>query len=453
MEAIILKSARVILVIGLLTFLVNCEKFNNDDPPVPEAPSLIVTGDFTDDNISAYTKDTVVFYWEANKGTSSLVDFSIMVDGDYLNNWENKPINKTSSTTYKDSLKLIMPESVGEYTVNFCVNDSIGLSADKSFFLNVEKPPLPNNFVYFENSTFLFVVKYGSSDISIMEWLVSAYDSSTGIATISESKETEETPRIFYLKNSENGALEYSSDGIEWKNLTDPSGELNFLYAAKALSPSGLGGLVFNSIENKQVSYPEGTSPGVVVSSEYDASSYDSYYYSNSNVEYYCEAAGFIKSVRQISDFKYFPVFSFNREIELINYKIYLPDGSIREGGTDVPAAPSDLTAYYGSESYIDYSTLTWRTKYFVKLTWSDNSDNETHFDIYMKIGDGEFRRLSDITDQPISPDVFSEGATKGEIEWGNGAAWGTGTYTFKLKAVAAVIESEFSNEATMTVN
>ena len=88
-----------------------------------------------------------------------------------------------------------------------------------------------------------------------------------------------------------------------------------------------------------------------------------------------------------------------------------------------------------------------------MNLNWKDNSDNEIKFDVYLKINDGEYYSLSEISDINLQPHYFPQNSTSGKIEWGSRAGWAKGNYTFKIKAVAALIESEFSNEITVTID
>ncbi len=449
----------LIFMFCIIFLLSSCEDPSEIEKPDPKNPVLTLNGFLASNDPVVYTGDTVVLSWIAEKGTNSLTDFSIQLNDSYLDGWNQKEIEAIYSDIYADSLNVIMPDGEGSYSIKFTVQDSIGLSDEKTVSITAEKPPIQNTFVYYKNSSFLFAIKDGttSKTITRMTWDVIDYDDATGIATLTRTLDPATTgiplPEKFYFRNVVSGALEYSSDGVSWINLTDKAGDMNFLFGYKANVPSSLAGSVINKIEEKMLSYPEGISPGFEVSSEYDGSSYDRYYYSEYSKEYYCQATGFTGGIRFISDMEYFPIYSYKREVDLITYTIYLPDGTVREGGNAIPVAPSDLSGTYKSKQEIDFASMVWRTYYWVALNWTDNSDNEIQFDVYLKIDNGEFYPLSEIDDKALNPHFFTENSTSGNIEWGYRVKWPAGKYTFKLKAVGAIFESEFSNEHTITVN
>ncbi|MBA7540946.1 hypothetical protein ES705_33249 [subsurface metagenome] len=442
-------------VLCVFSFLTNCKK---EDEEIIN-PVLRLTGVIASENLTTVTGDTIAFSWIAEKGTNPLQNFSIQINDEYLAGWNKKMIPASYSEEYTDTLLVIMPKTEGSYIFKLTVTDKNSLTAEKLIEVTVEKPPITNSFVYYNNSTFIYIIKdgTGSPTITRMTWTVIDYNSSTNVATLTSILDPETTgtpiPQTFNFRKVSSGALEYSKDGAAWVNLTDINGEINFLFGSKAIIPSSLLGDVITKIEPANVSYPEGISLGYKVLSEYDASGNDRYFYSNSSVEHYCEATGFTKAVKFISDFENYPVFSFKREVELVTYTIYLPDGSIREGGKRTPNAPTALSGSYKSESKLDFESLVWRTYYWVELNWEDNSDNEIQFDVYLKVNNGEFYPLSEITDKNLHPYFFPENSTSGEIEWGSRVGSAQGIYTFKIKAVGAVYESDFSNEVIITVN
>ncbi|HOV15661.1 MAG TPA: hypothetical protein PK771_15340, partial [Spirochaetota bacterium] len=208
-------------------------------------------------------------------------------------------------------------------------------------------------FVYFKNSTFIFVIKDGTSNIktTLMTWTVTDYNSSTGIATVSRVLEPSTTTALsptFYLRKTATSPLEYSSDKSSWTPLIKPgSSDVNFLFGTKAAKPSSLLGSVVNSNTPSSVSYVGGSSSGYIVSSNYNWSGQDRYSYTEYSNNYYSKDVGFVKAVSFTSDMSSLPAYTYKREVELSSYKIYLSDGTIKEGGETKPKAPSDLSANY----------------------------------------------------------------------------------------------------------
>jgi len=88
----------------------------------------------------------------------------------------------------------------------------------------------------------------------------------------------------------------------------------------------------------------------------------------------------------------------------------------------------------------------------YVRLSWTDNSNNEIQFNVYIKADDGNYYQLSEIDNVTLLPDYFPANTNSGSVRIGYWVDWGSGTYYFKLKAVSAIGESEFSNEAAVTV-
>ncbi|MEE1940673.1 glycosyl hydrolase family 8 [Streptomyces sp. TRM 70361] len=107
------------------------------------------------------------------------------------------------------------------------------------------------------------------------------------------------------------------------------------------------------------------------------------------------------------------------------NFRIYHPDGAPDEPPADTaPAAPGSLTATPGGALSIT-------------LKWSDNAHNETGFRVERRTGSGSWTQLA-------SPAAGTTTHTD------TGLTAGT-AYTYRIKAVNAVGESAWSNEATAT--
>jgi hypothetical protein len=425
---------------------------------VQAPPDLTLSGEVASGELTVLTGDTVTLSWSAEKGTNPLQYFSIKANDQYLDGWNNNTLSGSESDTYTASLLLVMPDTEGYIVITIIIADQNGFETEETVTITVEKPPVNDTFVYYENSNFLFIIKDGTSGTNKtrMTWEVTDYQPSTKVATISMTLDPASTgtplPETFYFRKVRSGALEYSGNGTSWKNLTDERGDINYLFGSTASKPSALWGDVDTYIDAATVAYPGGTSTGYKVKSEYDASTNDPYFYTNYTYEYYCEETGFTKSEKFISDMQYFPIFSYKREVELVAYEINLPDGTTREGGFEVPEAPTNLTGMYRMDTELDFNCICYRKKWWMALYWDDNSDSEVQFDVYIKKGDGEFVRPSEMPDMSLSPDFFNENATSGKVKCGCGD-WPDGDYVFKIKAVGAAFESDFSNELTITVN
>lgn len=94
------------------------------------------------------------------------------------------------------------------------------------------------------------------------------------------------------------------------------------------------------------------------------------------------------------------------------------------------PLAPSDLTAT------IETSTQGIR---FVRLTWKDNSDNETGFKIARRPGTGIY---SDVKMVPVNTTTFDDYPP--ETKYGT-------TYSYKLRSTTNFYTSGYSTEVTIT--
>jgi len=324
---------------------------------------------------------------------------------------------------------------------------------------------LTDVFVYYENTELIFVIKDGVSSVKTtkMTWNVSDFNQSTNIATINCTLGDEGTTvpvgSTFYLRKSSTNILEYSSDGLTWANLTGSIGTSNFsfLFGTKAAKPTSLLGSVTNQVKSAMVSYPDGSSTGYRASSEYNSSRYDNYLFTEYTKEYYCEKTGFTKSISFTSDQSDYPPWTYKREVDLISYKIYLPDGSIFEGGETKPDAPSNLSGTYKKNiSSWNSSTGMYEKRSYVSLSWTDNSKNETHFNIYMKAVDNNYYPIDEMImyegGPSFTPTTFPSNSFSGSIKAGYYVNWSPGTYYFKLTAASLDQESDFSNEAIVTV-
>jgi hypothetical protein len=90
------------------------------------------------------------------------------------------------------------------------------------------------------------------------------------------------------------------------------------------------------------------------------------------------------------------------------------------------PAAPSNLTAALTAPDEIT-------------LTWSDNSGNETAFDIEESMNDGEWQSLGQV----------DADATEVRLTAQNGFLCGT-TYAYRIRAVNAAAQSAYSNTVSV---
>jgi hypothetical protein len=456
------KSLKLILGPIAMFLVMGCPNIDDVDPIDKNAPTITLTGDIASGYLTTTAGTKVNFAWTAKMGTAKLSTISIEMEGNYIEGWDNTAIADSESKTYTNTISISMPGIAGEYSFTITVTDVDGGKVSKSVIVKVEKPvvTIDDCFVYFENSTFLFVIKDGKSTIktTMMEWTVTSYNSSTQVATINCTLDPSGTqtplPSTFYFRKATSGALEYSSNGSTWENLTDKTGDLNFLFGTKAAKPSSLLGDVDNGIEATTVSYPEGSSAGYKVFSEYGASGNDSYMFSDYTKEFYSIITGFTKSISYYYEGKDYPPTIYKREVELVNFKIHLPDGTTIEGGNAKPEAPSDLKgSYTHRKSVWNSSTGMYEKRSYITLRWTDNSEGEIQFDVYIQATDGNYYRLSEITNAVLKPDNFPANTFSGMVKKGYYVDWGSGTYYFKLKAVSATDESEFSNAASVTVN
>jgi uncharacterized repeat protein (TIGR02543 family) len=320
---------------------------------------------------------------------------------------------------------------------------------------------LVDTFPYTTGSNFLFVIKDGTSSVSTtkMTWDVTSYDATTAIATIAVGLDPPTTktplPATIYFRNGTGSLLEYSTSGTAWTPMNRaPGTAVTFLFGTKAGRPSSLVGSVVNSVKTATVSFVGETSGGVAVSSEYDSSRYDSYMFTQYTREYYSDTVGFTGGISFTSDLSMLPAYTYKREVELVSYRVNMPDGTVREGGASIPAAPSGLSASYTYKYRIyvfKYYSGYYEYRSYVTLHWTDNSDNEIEFKLYMKGDDGEYHPASERTDMTINPTSFASDKQSATLQRGYYAPWPTGKFYFKLKANNATGESDFSNEASVT--
>lgn len=325
-------------------------------------------------------------------------------------------------------------------------------------------PALADVFGFFKDSVFQYVIKDGTSSVKTtrMTWTVTSYDKATSVARIKRELDPSTTkvplPASFYLRKSTNGGLEYSSNGSSWQGLTSPgpgSSKINFLFCVKAAKPSSLLGSVSNGIKATSVTYPGGSAPGYQVFSEYNSSGNDKYFYKDSGTESYAKQFGFVKALCSISDQSSYPPFTSRREIDMIAYRIVMPDGKILEGGAQKPKAPSNLKATYKKRvSSWNPSTGTYEKRSYMSLSWSDNSSNETKFNIYLKATDGKWYTIDKFklnNGATFTPTTFPPNEFSDTIRAGYYVNWDPGTYSFRLTAASLDDESDPSNEASAT--
>jgi len=113
--------------------------------------------------------------------------------------------------------------------------------------------------------------------------------------------------------------------------------------------------------------------------------------------------------------------------IAFVWIQCYLPPGTDDEVP---PLAPSTLSATIESTSQGDR---------FVRLTWKDNSDNETGFKIARRPGTGVY---SDIKMVPANTTSFDDYPP--ETKYGT-------TYSYKIRSVTSFYSSEYTAEFTIT--
>lgn len=446
-----------IFVCMILIIFSGCKKEEDENLT---GPTLSITGEnIIDGNITTLIGSAIRLTWTADKGNVDLTTFSIAKDGVFLDEWSDAAIPSSQTERYSDSIIIYLPLAEGSYIYTFIVKDKNNKTSQKSVVVIAQKPPITDVFVYYKNSNFLFVIKDGISTIqsTLMTWTVTDYNATTGVATISNELEPSTTsiplPGTFYFRKTTEGALEYSNDGSNWANLTDVTGSVNFLFGTKAAKPSSLLGSVDNGIRLSSVTYPEGSSNGYMVYSQYNASGNDNYLFDDYSNEYYCEATGFTQAITFTADHSDYPPYTYSRKVELATYKIYLPNGTTREGGNLKPDAPSNLTGSYAYRVDVWNSHTGWYEKHsYINLYWTDNSDNEIQFNVYIKAKDGNYYPLSGITDVVLLPDNFPSNTQHGIVREGYYVDWKPDIYYFKITAFSAVMESYFSNEAAVTV-
>ena len=455
-KSVIIKVFLLVAALNLV-FIFGCKKEEEENSK--HSPTLNLYGVIASESLSTTTGSTVMFSWRAQKKNAPLVSISIKKDDEFIQYWNEASIPASQSDLYIDSLAITMPNTPGTYTYKLIVTDSDDNSASKSVVITVTEPLVKDVFVYYPNSEFIFAIKTGTSSVntSLMTWNVTNYNSETKVATISNTIVPNLTnvavPSQFYFRKVSSGAMEYSSNGSSWMNLTDPNGSVNFMFVTKAAKPSSLWGSVSNLIKHSYyVDYPGGSDEGYRVESKYNSSSSDSYWFTEYSYECFSTYVGMTSSETYTSDHSWYPPFTYKREIDLVSYKIYMPDGTIREGGATKPNAPTNLNATYKkNQSIWNSNTGQYENRSYVWLTWNDNSNNEIKFNVYIKATDNNYYPLSLISNLNLSPDYFPSNSFNGTIKNGYYVNWPVGTYTFKIKAISATDESEFSNEAQVT--
>ncbi|HOV14334.1 MAG TPA: hypothetical protein PK771_08635, partial [Spirochaetota bacterium] len=88
----------------------------------------------------------------------------------------------------------------------------------------------------------------------------------------------------------------------------------------------------------------------------------------------------------------------------------------------------------------------------YVTLNWTDNSNKEIKFNLYMLASDGKYYKLSEFTDAAWLPDDFPSNTVSGQIKRGYYTDWASGTYKFKLTAATATDESDFSDVVSIVI-
>lgn len=259
---------------------------------------------------------------------------------------------------------------------------------------NNPNPPVPgfddSYFPYTKNSLFQYSIEYRDSDndITTGEMLLEVVDvdSVNHIATLSVSLVYNSgfpLGEVIYMKKTSDNLIQVSSGGTTWATVLDlnenPATDMSFVIAGPIGMPSNFLGSINRSVGAASITVPAGTFSGMKVLAEYMPSGNDPYTYSNDCIEYYSEDQGLVYSYDYYYDAEmgYPYIISVTRTVELTGYKIYKADGTVLEGGSvssqDIaPESPSNLEVSRTSTTS-------------AHLTWSDNSLNESQFEVERK--------------------------------------------------------------------
>lgn len=245
---------------------------------------------------------------------------------------------------------------------------------------------VPDCFVYYQGATFVFKRTLNSETSSKITWEVTAYDSSSGTATVSE-KVGDDNPTTFMIRKGSKG-IEFNKGS--WKSLTDGGSDINFMNGSKLNSkPSGAYGSIVNKTKVETVSVPGGkTSNGFSISSEYQstAGTHDAFMFGYSSSEKWSTECGFVGSSYSYQDGREYPIFSQQTTIELVAYDIPMPDGSHRSyapaGATVYDVESTNFSCYQNNTSKQRYACIFgyWNDKrnkdvmrYQLCALWYDN--------------------------------------------------------------------------------
>ncbi|MDD8017356.1 MAG: fibronectin type III domain-containing protein [Bacteroidota bacterium] len=407
-------------------FLVLCGCKETSNPANSNSTSSAAQLTITDITTST-TGSSFTVSWKTNKPARSQVDY-----GTTINYGTTSPLDSAFAVIH--SVTIYGLQASCDYHVrvrSIDTSQQVALSADvvcKTLAANYDYCP------YFEKSMWQFAVvrksqtnvtnpsvtTYGTLSITVID-----VDSITGIAKVEMMSDMTSNSIAYVRKNGKK--VELSSSRTSWELLFDQdmlSTGFKFLFAGDVTKPSGIVGSVTSTYLT--------TTNGIQKKKHVDSygSSYSSYNYENDVTETINKDLGIVAARMYLYDASigYPYLVSNTLTYTLTAYKIYLPDGTIRQGGTltleNPPAAPENLSA-------VRATVLN-----SVVVTWDDKSFNETGFEIERKtLGTissvyALLKTVSSNTKQYVDLSVDS-----------------MKSYSYRIRAVNSYGESAYSNE------
>ena len=287
-------------------------------------------------------------------------------------------------------------------------------------------------FAYYENSIFQFNLSSDNKTTGTLSFFVESYDETTHTAKIIVSKNfSKNIPLgdVLYVRKTAENTLETSRTGTGWALWLDCenlSTDFYFVMTSSVSKPSDLLGSIDVVCTSSSISTDAGTFSTLKIHEEYNNSAYDDYLYDEVGTEHFDKNIGLVHSYMNYIDHSmgYPNYISTDRTCSLAGYKIYLPDGTILEGGeveddTTIPNNPTNLSG--------DRQSAT-----SVKLEWNDNSLNETEFIIERSELDNEI--FSNVANVSTNITEYTD----------NTAVSGT-EYDYRIKASNSAGESDYS--------
>jgi len=305
-----------------------------------------------------------------------------------------------------------------------------------------QSPPdlvLNNDFFpYYEGSIWQYDVLVSGSRTGQLQFMVTAYDDATKTATLRVSRvdsAVSSIGEVLYLRKTARGIEYGTSPGHFMPTLfLDGSGSKDYMFmlCAKPAMPRSFLGSVVHQTKSGSITTEAGAFSAMFIDSSYNASGRDPYYYVDDASEYHNIDVGFVYSSVRWADHEmgYPNIISGNRTVSLKGYRIHLPDGSLREGGSliDGSTAPAPPVALVGTRE----------TPSSVVLTWSDGALNETSFEVERRRPEGSFERIATLEMDSVS-------FTDSGLEESQG-------YFYRVRALNGVGASAYSDEVFVNI-